>query len=743
MITNNRHLIFKITYFLFVFFILNTLSACDDSPTPIPNKQQQTDKKPPEQKPDLTEDISLKAKIDEAEPQYRLKSKYGWNTIKRTGILRIIVPFTFQLNEFLLRESLPYNDELKLIVRFAEDHDLEPVFISTKDFSKMFSLLNDGFGDIIVANLTILESRKKKVNFTIPVDYSVEQLVVAQSNLGNIDINHMNGLKIGVRENTSFWETITSLKKELQADIKNIQEFDIIKLDDKVTPDDKFNQIVYGNIDAVVIDSNRLKLFKEYRKDVKAAIDLTKEKPIAWAVRKNNPELLKQLNSYIKTEKLLRDLPDTRVGDLDEIKKYRHLRLITRNNSSTYFIWKNKLMGFEYDLIKHFAKQQKINLKVLVAQDSKQMIQWLDEGYGDIISAGLIKTPDREKLAISFTDPYLYVKEVIVQRKDEEPINSIRALEQRTFYVRKSSSYWNTLSVLQKELSKDNIPFNIELVRESMETEAIIKNVIDGQFDLTLADSHIIDIEKSWHSNLQASLSLTDYQAHRWLIRDNNKQLLAELNKFIKNEYKKLFYNITYNKYFKNSRNLFDADKLLKNNKDISPYDDLIRSLASEYNFDWRLIAAQVNTESQFNPRAKSWAGAIGLLQVMPRTAREVGISDLEKPENGLRAGVKYMDWLRKQLSNELPDAVRTWFILAAYNAGLGHLKDARSLAAKQGLNPNRWFGHVEQAFILLSRPEYYKKARYGYVRGIEPVTYIKRIQALFELYSNKHPEEA
>lgn len=91
-----------------------------------------------------------------------------------------------------------------------------------------------------------------------------------------------------------------------------------------------------------------------------------------------------------------------------------------------------------------------------------------------------------------------------------------------------------------------------------------------------------------------------------------------------------MFYNITYNKFFKNSRNLFDSDNLAKNNKMISPSDDLIKSLAMEYNFDWRLIAAQVNKESQFKPKAKSWAGAQGLLQVMPRTAREVGITDLE-----------------------------------------------------------------------------------------------------------------
>ena len=100
------------------------------------------------------------------------------------------------------------------------------------------------------------------------------------------------------------------------------------------------------------------------------------------------------------------------------------------------------------------------------------------------------------------------------------------------------------------------------------------------------------------------------------------------------------------------------------------------------------------------------------------------------------------MTWINGQLSDELPPDVRVWFTLAAYNAGLGHLKDARNLAVKQGLNPDRWFGNVEKTFLLLSKPKYNKKARYGYVRGNEPVTYVKHIQALYELYSKKHPDE-
>ncbi|MCU7800355.1 MAG: transporter substrate-binding domain-containing protein [gamma proteobacterium symbiont of Lucinoma myriamae] len=311
----------KITCFLFVFVVLSALNACDDD-SQTQQEQIQTDKQSTIQKVIPPEKSSIKQEKHTTKFQYTSKSKYGWNTIQRTGILRIIVPYSFQFNELLPRKSLSYDNTLKLIVRFAEDNNLEPVFISEKNFSNIFSLLNQGHGDVIAANQTILDSRKENVNFTLPVDYSIKQLVVAQSNQQINSIKDLNDLKIGVRENTSFWETINSIKEELQSNKEeSMQDFDIIKLDGNLSSDDKFNQVVTGKVDAVIEDSNRLMLFKEYRDDIKPVLDLTKERPIAWAVRKNNPELLKQLNQYIKTEKLVRHLPETRQGDLDSIKK--------------------------------------------------------------------------------------------------------------------------------------------------------------------------------------------------------------------------------------------------------------------------------------------------------------------------------------------------------------------------------------------------------------------------------------
>ncbi len=161
-----------------------------------------------------------------------------------------------------------------------------------------------------------------------------------------------------------------------------------------------------------------------------------------------------------------------------------------------------------------------------------------------------------------------------------------------------------------------------------------------------------------------------------------------------------------------------------------------MREYARRYGFDWRLITAQMFQESRFDPNARSWAGARGLLQVMPRTGRELGFSNLVDPPIGIHAGVKYLAWLRDRFEGQVPKIERTWFSLAAYNAGWGHVWDARELAREIGLDHNRWFDHVERAMVLLSNPKYYHRARHGFVRGGQPVEYVQSIKSRYEAYT-------
>jgi membrane-bound lytic murein transglycosylase F len=155
------------------------------------------------------------------------------------------------------------------------------------------------------------------------------------------------------------------------------------------------------------------------------------------------------------------------------------------------------------------------------------------------------------------------------------------------------------------------------------------------------------------------------------------------------------------------------------------------------YEFDWRLVTSQMYQESRFDPGVRSWAGALGLMQVMPRTARELGVGDVRQAEQGIHAGVKLLARYAAMYQDpEIGEQDRLRFTLAAYNCGPGHVADGRRVAADLKLDPNRWFGNVEKAMPLLARPRFARAVRYGYCRCGEPVKYVSEIQGRYESYS-------
>jgi membrane-bound lytic murein transglycosylase F len=283
-----------------------------------------------------------------------------------------------------------------------------------------------------------------------------------------------------------------------------------------------------------------------------------------------------------------------------------------------------------------------------------------------------------------------------------------------------------------------NNRLQLSAVDEEVETETLIQQVANGDIEVTIADSHLLDIELASGLAVKSAFDIGEERPNTVAVRQSNPKLLKALDSFIKKNYKGVVYNVLYKKYFKDKRSINriarERRDKLKDGK-ISPYDQITRRYAEKYGFDWRLITAQMYQESRFKPGAKSFAGAKGLLQVMPKTAKSMGFKDLEKPETGIHAGVKYLDWVRNRFKEKLPFSERTWFTLASYNAGYGHVLDARRLAKQKGWDPDKWFGNVERAMLLLSQKKYYRKAKHGFVRGLEPVTYVSNIRERYNAY--------
>ncbi len=652
--------------------------------------------------------------------------------LKSRGRLRVLMPRREQFSH-LPRKGFPFALERELIVSFAHSVGLTPVLVTVDAHDELVPALLEGKGDVIAANFTVTPERKKQIAFSVPVAMVREQLVTRADDHRLKKPADLAGRRIAVRRSSSFWGTAKALRAKHAS----------LKLDaapEHLDTEQILDRVARSEFDVTVADDNLMGSVLAYRSDLRPAFDLTPERPAAFGVRPDADALLDALNRFLNEAKLIRRRPPVYSEDLPGIRKHGVLRVLTRNNPATYFLWRGELLGFEYELIRKFAEQHGLRVEMVVPPGRDDLIPWLKEGRGDVVAASLTITAEREEQGIHFSRPYHSVSEILVARADEKETALAKPadLEGRTVAVRRSSSYWNTL----ERLRQSGIALEIDTVPEELETEEIIAKVAAGDYDLTVADSHILDIELTWRDDIRAAFPLGDSVSHGWAVREDDTQLLTAITSFLKKEYRGLFYNITYKKYFKNARTIrkhveFRASRT----GELSPYDDLVRRYAEQYGFDWRLVVAQMYQESRFDPGARSWAGAVGLMQVLPRTAKSMGFADVSEPEEGIHAGVKYLDWVRKRFGTELPVEDRTWFTLAAYNVGYGHVLDARRLARKLRLNPDRWFNNVEKAMLLLARRQYARQARHGYCRGSEPVKYVRSIRNRYEAYTQVDPD--
>lgn len=642
--------------------------------------------------------------------------------IKKHGQLRVLRPRMILQQTGLPRRGMPMQWQSELLSAYAQSEGLQLRWITLDDYSELIPALLAGKGDLIMANMTVTQSRSNQIEFSLPLELVREKLVTRRAD----QIKTLADLKdktIAVKASASYWETA----KEV---VKRFPQIALAEVPESTSYFDLLGEVAAGKYDATILDSNVLGPTLIDESKLQVSLTLAKGRAIAWGLRKDAETFRQSINRWLQTMRVEQD-QQTFTDDFDQIQQRKVLRVLTRNNAATYYLWRGELMGFEYDLLKKFASQHKLRLEMIVVPDREQLWEWLEQGKGDLIAASITR---RDLPGFAFTEPYNVVNEVIVGRKSESKVKKIENLAGREVVVRQGSSYWHRI----KELQQKGIAVKLKSAPASMETEEIIDRVAKGEYDLTLADSNILDIELAWRDDIASGLVIKSGLQHGWVVRQTNPLLLQTLNQYVKNMYRGMFYNVTRNKYFKHVQKIQQqvAGRVdgAKGNK-LSPYDGLVKELSEKWDFDWRLIVSQMYQESRFNPHAKSNVGALGLMQVMPRTASEFGIRKLALPKSGIEAGVRYMHWLRKQFDNGLPLKERVWFVLASYNAGFGHVQDARRLAMKKGWDPNQWFDNVERSMLLLSQRRYASKARFGYVRGGEPVNYVRQIRDRYEAY--------
>ena len=435
--------------------------------------------------------------------------------------------------------------------------------------------------------------------------------------------------------------------------------------------------------------------------------------------------------------------------DLEVIQKRGYINVLVDNNSFSYFIYKGRSMGYEYELLKLLADHLKVDLKIKVISGVENAIEQLNSGEGDILAFPLTIIKERTEY-VNFTRPLFNSYQVLVQRKPENwrtlsqdqinqrLIRNAADLIGKEVHVMKSSSFAERIKNLSNEIGGDI------LIREdsaNAESESLIKRVVTGEIEYTVADHPIAMVNATYYPNLDVSTILSLPQQIAWAMRKSSPQLLSTTNKWLIKIKKEPTFMVVYNRYFKSPRTSLlrvKSDYSSLGGNKISKYDDLIKAGAGKLGWDWRLLAAVVYQESRFMNNDESWAGARGLMQLMPETADRFGAKNRDDPKQNIRAGVNYLKYLDKYWLKSVRDRdERLKFVLASYNVGLSHIIDARKLTEKYGKSPVLWNGNVQYYLLKKSDPAYYRDpvAPAGYCKCEEPVNYVKDVLERYEEY--------
>ncbi|MFN1835821.1 transglycosylase SLT domain-containing protein [Balneola sp. MJW-20] len=452
--------------------------------------------------------------------------------------------------------------------------------------------------------------------------------------------------------------------------------------------------------------------------------------------RSSEPE---QINEDV-TSTFPYEVGDPIEKDFAEIKRSGVLRMITSYSSGSYFLHRGIQVGFEYELLRAFARENDLALEVVIPTQDESPYELLNSGRGDIIAANYSITSERREV-VDFTRPYNLVDQLIVV-SDEVGFQpeSIHDLEGIPISVRRNSSYYVRLM----ELKEEGFPIQINILPEDMDTESVLFQIANGQHAATVADDNIFQASNKYMDGLVMGPLIAEQDTVAWAIRKNSPDFETKLNQFLYKHFRfneegvpkrSALLNVLRRKYFEEGTqisNYFSPEYQTEQYGTISPYDNLIKEIADEFGLDWVMLTAIAAQESKFDPKSISWAGAVGIMQVLPRFS-DVSEDSLYIPEVNIREGAKILSEHLEHYA--YLDSTNQWsFALATYNAGLGHVADARRLSIDRNDNPNEW-GSISESLLMLMQRKYYENARYGFCRGIETVKYVNEIMNRYNTY--------
>lgn len=415
------------------------------------------------------------------------------------------------------------------------------------------------------------------------------------------------------------------------------------------------------------------------------------------------------------------------------------LKVVTRNSPTTYYQVGEDFAGVEYELVMGFAESLGVEVEFIVKDNLKEINNLLTSGEVDLAAAGLSITAKRQK-ELRFAPAYQTISSKLVFKQGHRWPRNIAQLDGDLRVVAHSFHSQELLKLKNKYPS-------LHWSETSEQTpEELLMMVLDETIDYTIVDSIELDLNRRFNPDLMVAFSIGKPQKLAWAFANNqDDSLFVAAIKYFGNQYTQGRIGQLYEKYYGHVEK-FDyvgARHFRKASQEkLENYKELFIDSAAK-DIDWRLLAAISYQESHWNPKAKSPTGVRGMMMLTQNTAKQLGVTNRLDVKQSIRGGADYLRVVRQKVPDDIPEPDKTWFALAGYNVGWGHVEDARIITQMQGGDPHKW-SDVKSRLPLLQKKKWYKQTKYGYARGQEPVDYVNNIRRYYEVlkWQDERPNE-
>ncbi len=421
---------------------------------------------------------------------------------------------------------------------------------------------------------------------------------------------------------------------------------------------------------------------------------------------------------------------DQPTSTLQQVKESGQLVVVTRNSATTYYEGSDGPAGLEYELLKRFANSLDAELRLIVSGNLHEVIPMVAQGEVHFAAAGLTITEDRKKL-VRFAEPYQKIKQQLIYRSSSQKPKNIYDIYNKSFAVLSGSSHAELLNRIKKTYR--NLSWQESV---NSDEEELLDRVWRRELDLTVADSNTLTLNRRLYPELRVAFDLSEPESLAWAFpKSQDNSLFQAADNFIKrlkqsgemDELLELYYghlddfDYVETKWFAQHRQ-----------QRLPEFEPFFIQAGARHGIDWQLLAAIGYQESHWRAKAKSPTGVRGIMMLTLSTAQQLGVKSRLDPMQSIWGGAKYFSQMKASLKDSVAEPDLTWLALAAYNVGIGHLRDAQILAQQRGGDPNKWLD-VKEALPLLQQRRWHSTTRHGYARGKEAVTYVTNIRKYYD----------